>query len=134
MSLLVEELPMGVHIVDEQNKDRFLRKNWWQWRPIVEAIRSLNLLDDERLDYLSDGIGSLTERECLQIAEELKTKVLPKIREGERMLLDGTVTDVPDDGHFYREQSEQQKNYSVSYESLSTFIDFCYASKGLHVL
>lgn len=122
-----------MHLIDEQNKERFLRKSWWQWRPIVEAIRSLQLLDDERLDYLSDGIGSLTERECLQIAEELKTKVLPKIREGERMMLNGAITDVPDDGTLFREPSEQEKNYSVSYESLSIFIDFCYASKGLYV-
>jgi hypothetical protein len=122
---------MGVFITDSTNDERYLKRNWWSWRPTVEAIRSLHLFEDERLNVMSDGYGSFSENECKLIADELEQKVLPKLKPDERMKLDGSVTDVPDDGTFYREPEEQDKNYSVNRDLLAEFIVFCRESKGV---
>lgn len=124
---------MGVSIDDLRDRNRSVRCNWWNWRPTVELIRSLRLFDDHRLDMLSDGFGELTEAEAKQLAEGLERHVLPGLRPGQRVLLNGIVTEMPDDGTFYRDIAEQHKNYSAHYEWLVKFTEFCKESGGLYV-
>jgi hypothetical protein len=47
--------------------------------------------------------------------------------------LDGSVTDVPDDGTFHREPAEQFENYSASEAWLRTFAAFCRECGGFRV-
>jgi hypothetical protein len=60
----------------------------------------------------------------------LRPRFCPRARlgEGERLLADGTVTDVPDDGTFYRD--DLTKNYSVRRETLVRIIDFLRSATG----
>jgi hypothetical protein len=125
---------MGVWVCDSADKDRDLKVNWWAWRPTVELIRASGLLHDADCDHLSDGIGELDRPTCLAVAAFLEAELAKRaLAKGERILLDGTVTDVPDDGTFHREPSEQHKNYSVGAEWLSTFIEFLKTSDGIYV-
>lgn len=124
---------MGVDIADVRDRSRSLHANWWRWRPTVEVIRSLGLFDEDRLDHLSNGIGKFTEAEAQQIANALEQQVLPGVHQGQRVLLDGTVSNQPDNGIFYRTSEEQHRNYSADRDWLVQFIAFCKASGGLYV-
>ncbi len=124
---------MGVDIDDLRDRGRSIHANWWQWRPTVELIRSLGLFDGERLDHLSDGCGEFTEAEARELAAALERRVLPGLQPGERVLLDGAVTQEPDDGTFHRAPQEQHRNYSAGYDWLVRFVAFCKESGGLYV-
>jgi len=124
---------VGVDVSDLRNRSRALHANWWQWRPTVEVIRSLDLFDGERLDQLSDGFGEFTETEARQLAAEIEGRVLSRLQPDERILLDGTVTAVPDDSTFHRVPEEQHRNYSADYDWLIRFVAFCRESAGVYV-
>jgi hypothetical protein len=127
--------PMGVDLEDLKREDRSEYCNWWSWRPTIELLRVSGLFDAERLELMGTNSGvEITESEARAIAQLFEERVLPTLRPGERMLLDGTVTDVPDDGTFYREPSEQWKNYSASEEWLRRFVTFCRECQGFRVM
>jgi hypothetical protein len=125
---------MGVILVDSQQDDRSENCNWWNWRPTIELIRSLGLIDDERLDLMGSNAGAeVTQQEAQAIGKFIAKRVLPGLRPGQRVLLDLTVTDAPDDGTFYREPGEQHKNYSATERWLRRFADFCKECHGFRV-
>lgn len=124
---------MGVDIDDLRDRSRSIHTNWWQWRPTVELIRSLGLFDDERLDVVVEGIGEFNQEETHRIAELLELNVLPRVQANEQVLIDGSVTDVPDDGTFHREQEQQHRNYRANRDWLVEFIAFCKSSNGIYI-
>src|SRR5262245_50186242 len=124
---------MGVHIHDLTDGNVFLRANWWRWRTTAELIRRLEYFSDDRFDLLSDGLGELTVDEARLAADHLKTHVLARLSQGERIRLDGVITDIPDDGTFYRKPEEQHLNYSVDREWLADFVEFCNHCHGFYV-
>lgn len=124
---------MGVDVCNLPDRDRSIHASWWQWRPTVELLRSLGLFDNERLDALSDGYGEFDEEETNCIAAALEQHILPRFKPGERVLLDGSATEVPDDGTFHREPEHQHLNYSADYDWLVDFLEFCKKSKGLYI-
>jgi len=67
------------------------------------------------------------------IGEKVRDEILPKVGPGKRMYADGTVTEEPDDGTFFKDDDEQWKNYSVDHEWLKDFSEFCLRSKGFQV-
>lgn len=124
---------MGIHIDDLSNRDHSLRSNWWNWRATVEIIRSFNLFDDARLNDLSDGIGEFSPDETRTLIEYLDLYVTSQLALGARVLLDGTITEEPDDGTFYRSSSEQHLNYSADREWLTQFVAFCKKCEGIYI-
>src|SRR5688572_10611040 len=89
--------------------------NFWHWRAIVEAIRSLRVLPEARVDALHEQwVGELTEDEARSVAPAIRERLLPTLRDDERLLLDGRTTTEPDDGTFYRDPAEQHRNYSTN--------------------
>jgi hypothetical protein len=72
-------------------------------------------------------------QEAREIGEAVRERILPKLEPDKRIFSDLTVTDKPDDMTLFKDEDEQWKNYSVSYEWLKEFSDFCLRSKGFQV-
>ncbi len=123
---------MSVHVEDLRDRSRGEQFNWWTWRPIVELFGSLQI-DERRLENVSDGFGEFTAGEARQIAAGLEERVLQRLRPDERVRLDGTATSEPDDGTFHRTDATMHLNYSVHYEDLVRFVEFCKTADGLYV-
>ncbi len=82
----------------------------------------------------SNGNGvKIEQEEAHLIGKTLYDEILPKLEPNKRMFINFTITDEPDDGTFYRNPEEMWKNYSVSYQWLKDFADFCLQSKGFQV-
>jgi hypothetical protein len=108
--------------------------NFWHWRAIVEAIRSLKVLPEARVDALHEQFnGELAEAEARAVAAAIREQLLPTLGEGERLLLDGGRTTEPDDGTFYRDPAEQHKNYSTNRRVLEEFAQCCEVCGGFRV-
>lgn len=125
---------MGVFVEDLENEEKFLKINWWNWRPTIEIIRTSDLIDNDRLELMgfSGGGPKITEEESRKLAVYFENNVLSQLKPGERVLYDFSITDKPDDGTFYRD--EQMLNYSATYEWLSEFTDFLKECKGFTVI
>jgi len=67
------------------------------------------------------------------IGQKIRDEILPKVGPGKRIYADGSITDAPDDGTIYKDEDEQWKNYSVTYDWLKDFSEFCLKSKGFQV-
>ena len=108
--------------------------NFWHWRAIVEAVRSLSVLSESRVDALHEQfVGELTEDEAKAIGTAIRERILPTLRDDERLLLDGRRTTEPDDGTFYRNPAERHKNYSTNRRVLEEFARCCETCGGFRV-
>lgn len=125
---------MGISLRDLAKEDHWFHVNFWNWRPIVELIRRLKILPDERAAGLHEPFcgNGLAAEEARLVADALECSVLPAFADDERMMLDGTRTTEPDDGTFHK--VDQFLNYSTSREVLSRFIAYCRACGGFDVL
>jgi hypothetical protein len=125
---------MGVSLDDLGHARHSLDCNGWNWRPTIEILRSTGLFDQDRLDHMGYNAGAeVSQEEARAIADFLDRNVLPSLSEGERILLDGSVTGAPDDGTFYRDPAEAFKNYAVEAEWLRKFSAFCRECFGFRV-
>ena len=125
---------MGVTLFDRRSNQIIFDVSFWHWRPIVEAIRSLQVIPGARVDALHQSwIGELTEVEARVVAEAIRERCLPTLWDEERLLLDGRRTTEPDDGTFYREPDEQHKNYSTNRQVLEQFARCCETCGGFRV-
>ncbi len=124
---------MGVTVTDLADAGRSERVNWWNWRPTVELLRASTLFDDEQLIMFDLGVGEATADQARAFAHHLGAEVLPNVRPGGRVLLDGSATDVPDDGVFHRGPAERAKNYGATEEWLLRFAAFCRGCGGFGV-
>lgn len=125
---------MGIDLSDLVTDETIFRVNFWHWRTIVEAIRALHVIDSDRAAALHEPFASeLTREEARAVAAAIRERLLPTLRDDERLLLDGTRTTVPDDGTFHRDPSEQHKNYSTNRAVLAEFAAACEACAGFRV-
>ena len=126
---------MGVILFDEADSDRCLAINYWNWRAIVEAIRRLDVLPSHVVDGLHQqyaGTGlSLADAKAVAVA--MRAKLLSELSHCEQVMLDGTTTTVPDDGTFYRSETDSAENYSTNREVLEAFATFCESVCGFKV-
>jgi hypothetical protein len=107
-----------------------LQVSAWTWGPIHDLVAAAGILPADlwaMTRYNWTG-AELDEQQTATLADFLESRVLTRLRDGERLLADGTVTDVPDDGTLYRD--DLSKNYSVRREMLVRIIDFLRAAKG----
>jgi hypothetical protein len=84
------------------------------------------------MSYNATGV-KIDIKEAREIGEAVRERILPKLEPDKRIFSDLTVTDKPDDMTLFKDEDEQWKNYSVSYEWLKEFSDFCLRSKGFQV-
>lgn len=126
---------MSFTLMDLGSENFELSSNVWSWKPTLEIIKSLNILSDGKLrqmEYAATGVKIEIE-DAHEIGTKIQTTILPRLEPNERMLMDLSVTDAPDDGTIYRDEDEKWKNYSASYDWLKEFSEFCLKSKGFQV-
>lgn len=120
---------MSVHL--DTADGRSMRVNVWNWGVLHHQVELAGLFPDEVwAPKRFNGGGELDAEQVQELASFLERKLLPKLRAGERMFFDGSVTDVPDDGTLYREESERWKNYSLSHAVLVEVIDLLKSAGG----
>jgi hypothetical protein len=125
---------VGMTLFDQKTDVIVFDTNFWHWRAIVEAVRSLKVLPNHRVDLLHVGfVGELTEEEARTVAKAIREQLLPTLAVGERLLLDGRRTTVLDDGTMYYDPGEQHKNYSTDRRVLEEFAKCCEACNGFRV-
>ena len=106
-----------------------LKVSAWTWGPIHDLVASAEILPADLWELTRYNCSAeLDEQQTATLADFLESQVLARFSGGERLLADGTVTAVPDDGTFYTD--DLTKNYSVRREMLVRVIDFLRAAEG----
>lgn len=126
---------MSVTLHDMGAENFEFTANVWNWKAVLEVIKDLDIMSEgtvRQMGYNAMGV-KVDIDDAHAIGQRIHEQILPKLSPNKRMYADGTITDEPDDGTFYRDEDEQWKNYSVSYEWLKDFADFCLQSKGFQV-
>lgn len=109
--------------------------NVWNWKAALELIKEMDILSENKvrqMGYNAMGV-KIDIDDAHLIGETVRNKLLPKLEPSKRIFSDGTITEEPDDGTIYRDDDEQWKNYSVSYDWLKDFSEFCLRSKGFQI-
>ncbi len=126
---------MGFTIIDLADKQKGLSVNFWNWHPTVELVRTIGVVDTERIELMHQQCAGavITEHEARQIARGLQDGVLARLQAGERVRLDLSTTAESDDGTLHR-VPDADKNYSATCEWLTQFAQFCMECRGFRVL
>jgi hypothetical protein len=102
-----------------------LRVSSWDWGALHSFVEQAQIFPEQVWEKMRvESNNTLEAPDVLKLAEFLERVLLKRLKPGQRLLLDGTVTDVPDDGTFYREESELWKDYGLKYESLLEIVTF----------
>ncbi len=110
---------------------RALEINVWNWGVLHHIVAQRNLFAETIwAPKRSNGGGELDGSQVAALAEFLEHDVLPYLAPGERLFYDGTVSDRPDDGRFYREEAELWRNYSLAHEVLADAVTFLRGARG----
>lgn len=78
-------------------------------------------------------VGELTAAEGRAVAAAIRERLLPTLREDERLLLDGRRTTEPDNCVMHYDPAEQHKNYSTDCRVLEEFAKCCESCGGFRV-
>jgi hypothetical protein len=122
-------------LFDRKTNDIVFDVNFWHYRAIVEAIRSLRVLPDATVDALHESWQDtgLTAAEARLVAAAIRSQLLPALADDERLLLDGRQTTEPDDDTMHYNPDDQHKNYSTSRRVLEEFAACCETCNGFSV-
>lgn len=125
---------MGIDLFDKQTENICFSINYWHWRAIVEEIRRQRIIPKEIVDGLHKPYcdNGFTVEQCRLVASVLRKKVISKLSDTERILLDGNRTKVPDDYSFHK--VELEKNYSTDKSTLIKFVECLETCHGFKVL
>ena len=107
----------------------------WNWKALLEVIKSLDVVSEGKLrqmSYNATGVKIAAE-DAQMIGEALAAKILPRLQPNKRIYADLSITDEPDDMTLHKDQDEQWKNYSIGYDQVREFAEFCSRSKGFQV-
>lgn len=126
---------MSFTLLDLSSENFEFNANVWNWRTTLEIIKSFDILSEgiiRQMEYNATGV-KLEKETAHQIGERIQAEILPKLEPNKRIFSDLSITDAPDDGTLFKDEDEQWKNYSASYDWLKDFSDFCLKSKGFQV-
>jgi hypothetical protein len=126
---------MSFTLIDQGSESFEFPVNVWNWKAAVEILKSLDVIsegDVRQMSYNATGV-KVSFDDAHEIGSRIKSEVLPKLAPNKRMFSDLSITDAPDDKTLYRDPDEEYKNYSVTYQWLEEFADFCLKSKGFQV-
>jgi hypothetical protein len=126
---------MSFTLIDMGSENFEMQASVWQWKAALEVIKSLDILGEgaiRQMTYAGTGVKISIEDAHL-LAERIRTRILPQLEPDKRIFADLSITDAKDDMTLHRDGDEQWKNYSVSHEWLTEFVDFCSKSKGFQV-
>ena len=109
--------------------------NVWNWKAALDVIKNLDIIPENKLRQMGyNAMGVKVDVEDARlIGQKLRDEILPKLEPNKRMFADGTVTDEPDDGTIYRDEDDQWRNYSINYDWVKDFSEFCLSSKGFQI-
>ena len=126
---------MSFKLLDLGSENFEFNANVWNWKTALEIIKSLDLISEGKVRQM--GVNATGVKLDLDdahlIGEKIRDQILPKLEPNKRMYSDGTVTDKPDDMTLFKDDDEQWKNYSVDYDWLKEFSEFCLRSKGFQI-
>ncbi len=106
-----------------------LKVSAWTWGPLHDLVAAAGIMPAELWEMARYNCSAeLDEEQAAALADFLESRILARLGDGARLLADGTVTDVADDGAFDRD--DLSKNYSVRREMLVRIIDFLRAARG----
>lgn len=115
----------------ETEDGRTLKINAWNWGVLHEIVAKRRLFPASIwAPKRGNGGGALEPDQVNALADFLEHEVLPYLAPGERLYHDGTVTNVPDDGTFHRDETELWRNYSLTHEVLADAVAFLRAARG----
>jgi hypothetical protein len=126
---------MSFTLLDLGSENFEFTANVWTWKAALEVIKSFDIISEgaiRQMTYNATG-ATISHEEAHAIGEKIRDEVLPKMGAASRIHADLSITDAPDDKTLHRDEDEQWKNYSASYEWLKDFSDFCLKSKGFRV-
>jgi len=126
---------MSFTLYDLSTENFEFTANVWNWKATLEIIKSMDVISEGKLrqmGYNATGVKVEIDDAHL-IGEKIRDEILPKLAPDKRIYGDGTITDAPDDMTLYKDDDEQWKNYSVGYDSLQEFSEFCLRSKGFQI-
>lgn len=109
--------------------------NVWNWKAALEVIKSLDIISEglvRQMGYNALGVKVDIE-DAHVVGSRIRDEILPKLKPNKRIFSDLSITDAPDDMLLHRDNDEQWKNYSVSYDWLKDFSEFCLKSKGFQI-
>ena len=125
---------MGVILVDLANDRHELPINWWNWRPMLIFLRRGDVINDEQLEELGSGCGGrLTAPEALKAATFLREGIIPMMRVGERMHMNGRVSAVTQEEKYISSMSDDEL-YAAARSCIEEFVSFCETCAGFKVL
>jgi hypothetical protein len=124
---------MDFTLVDLESEERQVSVDAWNWRPTLAAVRSFALIDEERLALMGfNGTEvEVSKEEAREIGRRVRDEVLPRLGEGDRLLLGLEVAGGPP-GEFSEE--DLSSNYAATREWLAEFAEFCLGSEGFEVV
>ena len=127
---------MSFTFIDSGSPNNEIHTNVWNWKPTLEIIRDLDVIGEMRarqLQYNATGF-TVSGDEAALLGNGIRTRYLAKMKPGNRVRTDLSITDEPDDGTLYRgDDSESWKNYGATYAWLEEFADFCLKCKGFQI-
>jgi hypothetical protein len=126
---------MSFTLLDQGSENFELTANVWTWKAALEVIKSLDILGEGAIRQMTYNATGVTVEidDAHEIGSRIRDEFLPRMGENSRVFADLTISDAPDDKTLHRDENEQWKNYSASYEWLKEFSDFCLRSKGFRV-
>lgn len=126
---------MSFTLLDQGSENFELTANVWTWKAALEVIKSLDIIGEgavRQMTYNATGV-SVSMEDARDIGTRIRDEFLSKMGENSRVFADLSISDAPDDMTLHRDEDEQWKNYSASYEWLKEFSEFCLRSKGFRV-
>jgi len=126
---------MSYTLIDMGAENFEMQASVWQWKAALEVVKSLDVIGEgaiRQMTYAGTGV-KVSIDEAHELGERIRDRILPRLAPNKRIFADLTITDAPDDMTLHRDDDEQWKNYSVGYEWLTEFAEFCLRSKGFQV-
>lgn len=118
---------MGFYLRDFKNRDGSFSTNFWNWHAIVEVIRLLNVLPEDKVESLHEPFcgNGLSAEEARLVALSIRTQILPRLDEVSRIYSNGSIkqTDEPDNGM-----------NGVSFDSLERLVGYLERSNGFELI
>ncbi|MEP7075732.1 MAG: hypothetical protein ABI878_07965 [Acidobacteriota bacterium] len=126
---------MSFTLIDLGSENFEFQANVWNWKALLEVVRSFDIVDDGRLRQMSyNALGvKVDPDDAHAIGYRIQNDLLPKLEPNKRIFSDLSITDAPDDMTIYKDEDEQWKNYSVNHDWLKEFAEFCLKSKGFQI-
>jgi hypothetical protein len=122
---------MSWRIHDLVDREKTFKVNAWNWRPTLEILKTFGILDEDRLERMQYNVTvTVSLEEARGIAEQFERRFLSKMTPADRVRLDLTLTDEPDD---FQIHDDDLKNYGATEEWLQKFTDFCRSCNGFEI-